>query len=293
MPREVSDLEINNNIRRIMTKRRIDTNKCTYRTTRGTVTIGGDLNFIGMIKQPEEIVHEIQFLEDMIKNLQGVRDVKIDFDGYEKNDDGDWMYKGSAKDKQAPKKKKTEEEIIRDKIKEKIMNKLDENYNGLSSDKESSSVVVDDTITRAPREVIEEFVNSIKSLVIKCGDCETEFNYCPKCGSKIKITFVTDEEEWTYDGKNISSKKPSSSFSTVSSSPQAQPKVDLQDLIAETEGGETEGSPVKKEEKKEEKKELTLAERAKMLLEKSKEESLMKRRKRQQKSKSDFNFDDL
>ena len=307
-PGNVSDLEINNNIRRIMTKRRIDVNKITYRTSHGTVMIGGELKFVGKKFKPDELVHEIEALESFITGVKGVKDCKIDFDGYEKSDEGDWLFKGKTG---APEKKvtqKSEEELLKEKIKARVLESLENmQYNPESGEPAETGTTTGDSqvvetqndtesvqkrgLATSTKAAVEEFLSSIKSLVIKCGDCDTEIKYCPQCGDKIKISFITDEEEWDFDGKNVVAGKKSTSGSAPAVAPM-KPKANIHDLLAADDEESGIVRNVKKEEKKEEKKELSLAERAKLMLQKSKEAGI-KSKGWMKKSPPKVDFDDF
>ncbi len=303
-PSNVSDLEINNNIRRIMTKRRIDVNKITYRTSHGTVMIGGELKFVGKKFKPDELVHEIEALESFITGVKGVKDCKIDFDGYEKSDEGDWLFKGKTG---APEKKatqKSEEELLKEKIKARVLESLENmQYNPETGEGAAAASAPGEQSVKAPdsestgfgsstKEAVEEFLSSIKSLVIKCGDCDTEIKYCPQCGDKIKISFVTDEEEWNYDGKNVVAGKKSSSGGYSPIAAPKKPKANIHDLLAQDDEASGIVREVKKKEAAKEKKELSLAERAKLMLQKSKEAGI-KKKGWAQKSTPKVDFDDL
>jgi len=331
MAREVSDLEINNHIRRLLTKRRIDTNKVTYRTTSGSVTLTGQLSFIGKYLDESEILHEIQVIEDLLKNIVGVKRVTIDFEGYEKDDaSGEWQMVAKGPQKPQHVKKESEETKNLRELKNKLADSFDKLIGSakkeesqdlstnvselidktLKTDKISSetsntddSTPVEETstvktdkevpefdISKLTKEQFEELLNYVKAFVIKCSDedCGAEHHFCVKCGSKLKIKVVADEEDFEKS-------KPSSTPVSYQ-----KPALSAAELLEEEE--DIEGRPVVKseaelkkeaEEKEAKEKPKSIAEKVKELLEKNKEASI-KKKGWQRKSKPTFiNFDDL
>lgn len=173
---EVSDLEVNNSIRRILTKKRIDTNKLNFRSTKGSISVWGNLEFIGIVKDAEDLPHDIASLEEQLKQLDGVSRVNVDIEGFEKNDNtGDWILKKGGK-------LKTKEEEIRDKKKADQENQQKTVANIMLEDSDDFS-----TASESKESVLTEIMSKIKKMSIKCPECKIEYKYCLTCGTKLKI----------------------------------------------------------------------------------------------------------
>jgi len=174
----MSDLEINNHIRRLLTKRRIDVTKVTYRTSSGVVFIGGALVFIGFTKEVEELPKEMGLIEEMIRSIRGVKNVKIEFDDFEKDDvSGEWIYKG---------KELTKDEKVREKIKDmKSKGPQADVKKMIMQDMESFE---DAGVLRA--EALTKIMALIEKITIRCPDCGIEYKYCLTCGTKLKIEII-------------------------------------------------------------------------------------------------------
>lgn len=175
----ISDLEINNHIRRLLTKRRIDATKTTYRTATGVVNIGGSLVFIGPQKDVDELPKQLQLLEEMIRSIRGVKNVKIDFDDFEKDDvTGEWLYKGKLLSR---------EEQVREKIKERTTdNKQVDVKKMIMQDDESFA---DDAgVLRS--EALSKIMSLIEKITIRCPDCGIEYKYCLTCGTTLKVEIL-------------------------------------------------------------------------------------------------------
>lgn len=175
---QMSDLEINNHIRRLLTKRRIDVTKVTYRTSSGVVFVGGDLVFIGFTKEVDELPKELALIEEMVRSIRGVRNVKIEFDDFEKDDvSGEWIYKG---------KELTKDEKIREKIKDaKEKGPQADVKKMIMQDMESFE---DAGVLRA--EALAQIMTMIEKITIRCPDCGIEYKYCLTCGTKLKIEII-------------------------------------------------------------------------------------------------------
>ncbi|PKK91965.1 MAG: hypothetical protein CVV64_00635 [Candidatus Wallbacteria bacterium HGW-Wallbacteria-1] len=224
---EVSDLELNNLIRRLMTIKRIDTNKVNYRTTKGAVQVTGELAFVGLMKDPEELPHEVAALEDAIKMIKGVKRVIIDFDGLEKNDiTGDWtLRKGS--------KLKTKDELLREKKIADQKNKETESAsNLLMKDDDDFSAAAD-----AKSDVLREIMSKISAMKIQCPECKIEYKYCLTCGTKLKIHIEPKVEHYETES-------PKSSASPAASTSDATPERANLSLREMSDADEEEGVPV-------------------------------------------------
>ncbi|MDD2717854.1 MAG: zinc ribbon domain-containing protein [Candidatus Wallbacteria bacterium] len=91
MSTEISDFEVNNLLRREMVTRRMDTGRVRFGCNGGSVTIAGVLHFTGADISPQEVPKFLYQLEQAVKGIRGVKNVKMDFEGWEKNQAGKWQ----------------------------------------------------------------------------------------------------------------------------------------------------------------------------------------------------------
>lgn len=277
---EISDLEINTHIRRLLTKKRIDATKINYRSQRGIVNIFGDLNYVGLKKTAEEMPHEIASLEDMVKQIKGVKRVTVEIEGFEKNNAGDWgLIKGS--------KHKTKDEEVREKmaaLKKKEAEKKKSTSNIMMDDSEDFSAA-----TEAKSEVLKQIMEKISKITIKCPECKIEYKYCLTCGSKLKIEIDPKVDLYANSDSKKSLPKPVVK-APVKSLQEMLADGDLEDETFSNSDGTADDENDKKEEYKPKKK--SLAELARESLLASQESSIKKKGWVKHPDNSDlFNFD--
>jgi hypothetical protein len=277
---EISDLEINTYIRRLLTKKRIDSNKLSYRSQRGCVNVYGELAYVGLKKEADEMPHEIASLEDMIKQIKGVKRVTVEIEGFEKNNAGDWLIQKGGKIK-------TKDEQVREKIaaaKKKEAETKKATSNIMMNDSDDFSAAAD-----AKSEVLKQIMAKISKITIKCPECKIEYKYCLTCGSKLKIE-IDPKVDFYSDASSSQPKK---------SPAQAAPKRSIDDILAEGDLEDsttyTSSSPEPEEKPKEEApKKKSLAELARESLLASKESSIKKKGWKKQSPMDDmFTFDDI
>lgn len=269
--KEVSDLEVNNSIRRILTKKRIDANKLNIRSTRGSITVTGSLEFVGIVKDPEELPHDIAALEDQLKQVEGVSRVSIELDGFEKNDNtGDWTLKKGGKFK-------TKDEILREKKKTDQENQQKTMANIMLEDNADFSMASD-----SKDAVLSEIMSKIKKMSVKCPECKIEYKYCLTCGTKLKINIEPKVDH--YEGDSAAS---SPAGASAPSAPSQQ--MSNADILADEDNApctpmpddpnkynpfEDDESPVPQSQAKDDK---TLKEKALELLRQTKEAGIKKK----------------
>lgn len=222
---EISDLELNNLIRRLMTIKRIDTNKVTYRTTKGAVQVTGELSFVGLVKDPEELPHEIAALEDAIKMIKGVKRVNIEFDGFEKNDiTGDWSIRKGSKIK-------TKEELIREKkLADQKKAETESASSLLLKDDDDFSAAAD-----AKNDVLKEIMSKIQAMKIQCPECKIEYKYCLTCGTKLKIHIEPKVEH--YESSSPAPRPAATVAAATAALSEEKPTMSLRDMADDDEEG--------------------------------------------------------
>lgn len=99
----VSDYEINGSVRRELTARGLDISQIRYRTSGGSVEVSGILHFKEP-KSPAQVIKELFLLDSAIAGIRGVKRVKMQFDGFEKQS-GKWGVDMKAKNKEEAEKK--------------------------------------------------------------------------------------------------------------------------------------------------------------------------------------------
>lgn len=88
--REPTDLEISAQIRRELSSRRIDLSKIKFQVSSGNVSISGEFCFAGFTKSADETAVELKFLENALNQIKGVKNLKIEFTNWAKNNLGSW-----------------------------------------------------------------------------------------------------------------------------------------------------------------------------------------------------------
>lgn len=98
----VSDYEINGSVRRELVARGLDITQVRYRCHGGTVEVTGMLHFKEP-KSPAQVIKELFLLDGALSAIRGVKRVKMQFDGFEKQS-GKWGVDTKKEQKDAEKK---------------------------------------------------------------------------------------------------------------------------------------------------------------------------------------------
>ena len=88
--REATDLGISAGVRRELSSRRIDLSKLKFPVKKGSITLRGELCFIGMEKNDDETAIELKFIETSLKNITGVKSISFELTNWKKSSAGKW-----------------------------------------------------------------------------------------------------------------------------------------------------------------------------------------------------------
>jgi hypothetical protein len=87
----VQDLELNCQIRGVLARHWIDSNRLSFSARRGHVLLSGELLVIGAPKEKEKTIGVLQSLESEIRRAQSVRTVSFELTNWVRDDCGGWI----------------------------------------------------------------------------------------------------------------------------------------------------------------------------------------------------------
>lgn len=163
--KEITDFEINNLVRRELVVRRLDTSVINFGTSGGIVYVNGQIKFIGPEVALNELPKYLYLLEQSLRGIRGVKNVKMEFEGWEKNKAGKWIPKREKKDDKK--------------------HKNDVNQSGVPSGGGAPKAVKSDF---SEKKKTNFTLNQI-APVIYCPHCNADMvkphKYCRLCGHKL------------------------------------------------------------------------------------------------------------
>jgi len=289
----ISDFEINNFVRRELVVRRLDTSCLKFGTSGGVVYVNGTIKFIGTEVSVNEMPKYLYLLEQSVRGIRGVRNVKMEFEGWVKNKSGKWM---QAKDDDKKKNNKDDGSSVSQgsvapppvqpeiPIKKPSINENTEDHNKIivkSFPCRNCGHWILKGIDFCENCGSENTIKKLKSYMIKCNKCDFKSvkpvsGNCPECGEKLEQIpaeyYASKCEHCGYVKKWILNFCPECGFD-LSKNDEPEEKPVFEEDYEET--------PVNEE------KEISLKEKVKMLLEQEKEKAIQK------KSKKDHEINDI
>ena len=85
------DLEINCQVRGIVSRYWLDPNRLSFQTRRGNVHVSGEVRVTGAEQDDEQIADTLRSIEDDVRRLHGVWDVEFELTNWRRGDSGDWV----------------------------------------------------------------------------------------------------------------------------------------------------------------------------------------------------------
>lgn len=85
------DLEINCQVRGIVSRYWLDPNRLSFQTRRGNVHVSGEVRVTGAEQESEQIAGILRSLEDDVRRLPSVYEVEFELTNWRRDESGGWV----------------------------------------------------------------------------------------------------------------------------------------------------------------------------------------------------------